>query len=390
LASYPAIVYSAIKRNSGDGISNGQGSDATIASCLLEGNSGDGIRNHGSNPAIVSSAVKGNSGDGISNEQVSDATIGTCLVEGNGGNGIRNSFSSPTIVTSAIKRNSGSGISNNGNFQDNLGNKKEATIGTCLVEENGTAANKADGILNVHASPTIGGSVIRGNKGSGISNESQASPPIVGCKVEANGGDGIKNTNLSNPAILSCGVVGNDGHGISNGGSAPTNGSSPQIQGSVIAYNKLNGVDSVGQDPAMPMILKSSTMAFNAGDGISCKDVPVAIASENTVAGNTGRGVFLENSSPAVSNNQITLNSGNGIVVTGAGSAPALNYDRAVGNGGANGANALDMDIEAGTPNVAFCVYDKVSVYTGVAAPTGAYNLNSAGQPFASYTAPAP
>jgi len=331
-ASSPIVFENIIALNTLNGVHNLNGSDTTMLDNALNQNGQNGIHNVASNPTIGSSLVQKNGANGIRNEGNSNPTIVDCDISKNSQNGMHNSGSSPTASALILTDNGGHGVLNDnqsnaiildgkikGNSQSGIRNEQNsnATIGSSLIDRNG-----AHGIHNLASDPTIVVCVISNNASNGIYNDGNSSPPVVGCKIDSNGNNGIRNKGNSNPAILSCGIVKNQLHGVFN------EDSSPQIQGSVIAFNHQDGIHFVGSGTPLPPVVRSNSIASNQGDGIELVNTGLLVVNDNTIALNAAIGVNINGAAsvPQVTHNWILANTVTDVVANG-GAATNLSFN---------------------------------------------------------------
>ncbi len=183
--SSPTILYCDFVSNEagggdGGGIYNAGGS-SIISNCSFASNSGGGggIFNSDVDASLIISncSFTSNSGDGIFNN-ASNPTISNCVFISNSspgsGGGIENNLSSPTISNCAFALNSasmGGGIWNN--FQSN------PIISDCTFTLNSASDHGAgiDNSSNCH--PVISNSIIYGNLGASIIDESASSSTVT-------------------------------------------------------------------------------------------------------------------------------------------------------------------------------------------------------------------
>jgi hypothetical protein len=164
--------------------------------------------------------------------------------------------------------------------------------------------------------------------------------------------------------------------------------SSPQIQGSVIAFNQGDGINISGSGDPLPPVVRSNSIASNKGSGIDVSNsIPVingntiakneigirlnnsvAVVGQNVIADNKAEGVLLINANSFINQNQIARNN-IGVNITGT-SAPQVTHDWIV----ANAVNDIVANGAAAT-NISFNTYDKRVITSAV----GSFNLSSGG-----------
>ena len=248
-----------------------------------------------------------------------------------------------------------------------------------------TLRDGRNGILCNESSPTIMGNTIDGNNeginnyylchgvitdniitgnGEGILNE-ESSPMIIGNQMTGNLWEGIWNTQNSNPLISGNVISNSDWDGIVN-----DNWSSPIIEGNVISGNVNYAIANFdGSEP----VITGNTLTGNGSQGIYASGGPKTVIEGNTILDNGEEGIYVRSYAITIIGNTIRGNLGDGVRVNNLAS-PALSHNKITGNGGGT---YSDINVNSGTPNISFNIYDTI---TG--SGTGAYNVKSDGTPW--------
>jgi len=336
---------------------SGIGATTTISGFTISGGNGvwgGGVSCTNSSLVIRGNTITGNTasdGGGISSTDSSPTITGNTISDNTGG-GISSSDSSPTITGNTISDNPGGGVS--------------STDSTLTITDNtitgNTSADRGGAIDFVDSSLTITGNTIAGNSsslfGGGI-NGSGSSATVVGNEISKNMasggyGGGISFYN-SSATIDDNRITGNTAAQYGGGGiylseSATTTVTSNDISGNTASIYGGGAILCANFSPSkVPSVtIRDNTITGNNssgyGGGINCFNSSPTITN-NDISGNSainygGGGVYCTNSASTITSNTITGNSasnyGGGGILCANFSASAIASNTISGNTSSN------------------------------------------------------